>query len=187
MVRADGCHKHLLVVIVIDDFAHIILFKCIPDIIHVEIHALHDLDLPKIFRFGGSKGSQAVHTAPNLILAAIKGKDQFACIDPLIRIIRHFCRRNIVQNIKGTASGKRQSSKDSCDPRTVFRCSMLFPGNRRSNVLCGKVDNSLMISRIMGKNHLEGLLFIIAVLLDPGSDHRGICRLNSRDAQIIPF
>ena len=62
--------------------------------------------------------------------------------------------------------------------RQVFRCSMLFPGNRRSNVLCGKVDNSLMISRIMGKNHLEGLLFIIAVLLDPGSDHRGICRLN---------
>ena len=42
-----------------------------------------------------------------------------------------------------------------------------------------------MISRIMGKNYLEGLLFIIAVLLDLGSDHRSICRLNSRDAQII--
>ena len=59
LIGPDGRHKHLLGVVVVAHLAHIGVLESVPDVILVQVHALHDLDLGELLPLIGGEAEFA--------------------------------------------------------------------------------------------------------------------------------
>lgn len=131
--------------------------------------------------------SQAVHAASNLVLLPVKDDDQFPVVDAFIRILRYICGGNVGQLEVGAAPGQGQPRQHASNATAVL-CGGKSGGTQGAgDIVCGQIDNSLMISRAVGQNRLEGLVMIIPRLLDPGGHCGFFLVRNPRDHQVVPL
>ena len=133
------------------------------------------------------EGGQAVHAAPDLVLLPVKDDDQLPVVDALICVLRHIGGGDGGQLEVAAAPGQGQPGQHSSDAAAILRRAEGCGAEGAGNVVCGQVDDALVVALAVGQHRLEGLVVIVARLLDPGS-HRSLFIIgDSRNNQVVPL
>ena len=108
-------------------------------------------------------------------------------MNSLVRVIRGLGGGDVVQHIVGAAPGQGQPGQDAGDPGAVLRCGELRLGQDAVDLVGGEVDDALMVALAVGQHGLEGLVVLVAGLLDEGGDGGDTLRGDARNGQVVPL